>query len=83
MELGYNKELEKRFTEDNRYDISITNRIWLLDIKAVYLKPENQHMGIRIKSCFPRQRITLSYPETRTLIENGFVEKIKERIPSK
>ena len=25
--------------------------------------------------------MTLSYPETRTLIENGFVEKIKEEFP--
>mgnify|MGYP003424047804 FL=1 len=26
-------------------------------------------------------RVTLAYPETRTLIENGFVEKIKEAFP--
>ena len=55
----------------------------LLDIKAVYLKPEEPFTWASgIKSPISTDnRITLSYPETRTLIENGFVEKIKEEFP--
>ena len=55
----------------------------LLDIKAVYLNPENPFTWASgIKSpIYTDNRITLSYPETRTLIENGFVEKIKEHFP--
>lgn len=55
----------------------------LLDIKAVFLKPENPFTWASgIKSpIYTDNRITLSYPETRTLIENGFVEKIKEEFP--
>jgi len=55
----------------------------LLDIKAVYLKPEDPFTWASgIKSpIYTDNRITLSYPETRTLIENGFVEKIKEHYP--
>ena len=55
----------------------------LLDIKAVYLKPEEPFTWASgIKSpIYTDNRITLSYPETRTLIENGFVEKIKEEFP--
>ncbi|EHJ52199.1 orotate phosphoribosyltransferase [Streptococcus macacae] len=55
----------------------------LLDIKAVYLKPESPFTwasGIQ-SPIYTDNRITLSYPETRTLIENGFVEKIKEVFP--
>lgn len=49
----------------------------LLDIKAVYLKPEEPFTWASgIKSpIYTDNRITLSYPETRTLIENGFVEE--------
>lgn len=55
----------------------------LLDIKAVYLQPENPFTwasGIQ-SPIYTDNRITLSYPETRTLIENGFVETIKEHFP--
>lgn len=55
----------------------------LLAIKAVYLKPEEPFTWASgIKSpIYTDNRITLSYPETRTLIENGFVEQIKEAFP--
>lgn len=55
----------------------------LLDIKAVYLKPEDPFTWASgIKSpIYTDNRITLSYPETRNLIENGFVETIKEQFP--
>ena len=55
----------------------------LLDITAVYLKPEEPFTWASgIKSpIYTDNRITLSYPETRTLIENGFVETIKEAFP--
>lgn len=55
----------------------------LLDIKAVYLQPENPFTwasGIQ-SPIYTDNRITLSYPETRTLIEDGFVETIKEHFP--
>ena len=55
----------------------------LLDIKAVYLKPEEPFTWASgIKSpIYTDNRITLSYPETRTLIEEGFVASIKEYFP--
>lgn len=55
----------------------------LLDIKAVYLKPEEPFTWASgIKSpIYTDNRITLSYPDTRNLIENGFVETIKEAFP--
>lgn len=55
----------------------------LLDIKAVYLKPEDPFTWASgIKSpIYTDNRITLSYPETRDLIENGFVATIKEEFP--
>ncbi|MGG6797618.1 UNVERIFIED_CONTAM: orotate phosphoribosyltransferase [Streptococcus canis] len=55
----------------------------LLDIKAVYLKPEDPFTWASgIKSpIYTDNRITLSYPETRNLIENGFVETIKTTFP--
>ncbi|MBF0776457.1 orotate phosphoribosyltransferase [Streptococcus azizii] len=55
----------------------------LLDIKAVYLQPEEPFTWASgIKSpIYTDNRITLSYPDTRSLIENGFVEKIKESFP--
>ena len=55
----------------------------LLDIKAVYLQPENPFTwasGIQ-SPIYTDNRITLSYPDTRTLIEDGFVQKIKEEFP--
>ena len=55
----------------------------LLKIEAVYLKPEEPFTWASgFKSpIYTDNRITLSYPETRTLIENGFVETIKEAFP--
>lgn len=55
----------------------------LLDIQAVYLKPEDPFVWASgIKSpIYTDNRITLSYPETRTLIEDGFVETIRANYP--
>lgn len=55
----------------------------LLDIQAVYLKPENPFTWASgIKSpIYTDNRISLSYPETRNLIENGFVDTIKDHFP--
>lgn len=55
----------------------------LLKIQAVYLKPEEPFTWASgIKSpIYTDNRVTLAYPETRTLIENGFVEAIKEAFP--
>lgn len=55
----------------------------LLKIKAVYLKPEEPFTWASgIKSpIYTDNRVTLAYPETRTLIENGFVEKIRSEFP--
>lgn len=55
----------------------------LLKIEAVYLKPEEPFTWASgIKSpIYTDNRVTLAYPETRTLIENGFVEKIKAEFP--
>ena len=55
----------------------------LLKIKAVYLKPEEPFTWASgIKSpIYTDNRVTLAYPETRTLIENGFVEKIRSVFP--
>ena len=55
----------------------------LLDIQAVYLKPNDPFTWASgIKSpIYTDNRVTLAYPETRTLIENGFVDKIKEEFP--
>lgn len=55
----------------------------LLDIQAVYLKPENPFTWASgIKSpIYTDNRITLSYPETRNLIENRFVDTIKDHFP--
>ena len=55
----------------------------LLKIKAVYLKPEEPFTWASgIKSpIYTDNRVTLAYPETRTLIEEGFVEKIRAEFP--
>ena len=55
----------------------------LLKIKAVYLKPEEPFIWASgIKSpIYTDNRVTLAYPETRTLIEDGFVEKIRAEFP--
>ena len=55
----------------------------LLKIEAVYLKPEEPFTWASgIKSpIYTDNRVTLAYPETRTLIEDGFVEAIKREFP--
>ena len=55
----------------------------LLKIKAVYLKPEEPFTWASgIKSpIYTDNRVPLAYPETRTLIEDGFVEKIRAEFP--
>ena len=55
----------------------------LLKIKAVYLKPEEPFTWASgIKSpIYTDNRVTSAYPETRTLIEDGFVEKIRTEFP--
>ncbi|HFI0293032.1 TPA: orotate phosphoribosyltransferase [Streptococcus suis] len=55
----------------------------LLDIKAVYLRPDKPFTWASgIKSpIYTDNRITLSYPDTRDVIETGFVEVIKEAYP--
>lgn len=55
----------------------------LLDIQAVYLKPDKPFTwasGIQ-SPIYTDNRLTLSYPETRTLIEDGFVATIKKEFP--
>ena len=55
----------------------------LLKIKAVYLKPEEPFTWASgIKSpIYTDNRVTLAYPGTRTLIEDGFVKKIRAEFP--
>ncbi|MBF3368179.1 orotate phosphoribosyltransferase, partial [Leptospira interrogans serovar Pomona] len=55
----------------------------LLDIKAVYLKPEDPFTWASgIKSpIYTDNRVTLSFPKTRDLIENGFVATIRAHFP--
>ncbi|VTS24555.1 orotate phosphoribosyltransferase [Streptococcus porcinus] len=55
----------------------------LLEIRAVSLKPEQPFTWASgIKSpIYTDNRITLSYPKTRTLIEDGIVEIIKRHYP--
>lgn len=55
----------------------------LLKIEAVYLKPEEPFTWASgIKSpIYTDNRVTLAYPNTRTLIEDGFVDIIKESFP--
>ncbi|MGT2887242.1 orotate phosphoribosyltransferase [Streptococcus didelphis] len=55
----------------------------LLSIQAVYLKPQDPFTWASgIKSpIYTDNRLTLSYPDTRTLIENGFVASIKKHYP--
>lgn len=55
----------------------------LLAIKAVYLKPKDPFTwasGIQ-SPIYTDNRVTLSYPEVRTMIENGFVARIREHFP--
>lgn len=65
--------------------MSLANQVAseLLKIKAVYLKPQEPFTWASgIKSpIYTDNRVTLSYPQTRTIIENGFVETIKHHFP--
>ncbi|MDD6302221.1 MAG: orotate phosphoribosyltransferase [Bacillales bacterium] len=56
----------------------------LLKIKAVFLKPNDPFTWASgIKSpIYCDNRLTLSYPEVRKVVENGLVEVIKEYYPS-
>lgn len=56
----------------------------LLKIKAVFLKPNDPFTWASgIKSpIYCDNRLTLSYPETRKVVENGLVEIIKEYFPT-
>lgn len=55
----------------------------LLDTEAIFLEPSNPFTWASgIKSpIYCDNRITLSYPETRTLIKNSFVELIQKNYP--
>ena len=55
----------------------------LLKIKAVNLKPEEPFTWAsgNKSPIYTDNRVTLAYPETRTLIEDGFVEKIRAEFP--
>ena len=52
----------------------------LLKIQAVYLKPEEPFTWASgIKSpIYTDNRVTLAYPETRSLIENGLWKLLKQ-----
>ncbi|MCC9800025.1 orotate phosphoribosyltransferase, partial [Streptococcus agalactiae] len=54
------------------------------DIQAVYLRPKQPFTWASgVKSpIYTDNRVTLSYPETRTLSENGFVKQIQEHFPN-
>ena len=56
----------------------------LLDIKAVFLRPEEPFTWASgIKSpIYCDNRLTLTAPEVRNHVENGLVEKIKENYPA-
>lgn len=55
----------------------------LLKIEAVYLKPDEPFTWASgIKSpIYTDNRVTLAYPKTRSLIENGFVQTIQQAFP--
>jgi len=56
----------------------------LLDIQAVYLKPNDPFTWASgIKSpIYCDNRLTLSYPETRKVVEDGLAQVIKEHFPT-
>ena len=56
----------------------------LLKIKAVFLKPNDPFTWASgIKSpIYCDNRLTLSYPETRKVVEQGLAEVIKEHFPT-
>ena len=65
------KELEKNIAKD------------LLSIQAVFLRPDDPFTWASgIKSpIYCDNRLTLSFPEVRTRIENGLAQIIKEEYP--
>lgn len=56
----------------------------LLDIKAIFLRPDDMFTWASgIKSpIYCDNRITLSYPQARTLIKSAFVDLIKAKYPA-
>ena len=65
------KDLEKNIAKD------------LLSIQAVFLRPDDPFTWASgIKSpIYCDNRLTLSFPEVRTRIENGLAQIIKEEYP--
>ena len=66
----------------NKLAIEVTKN--LLKIKAVFLKPNEPFTWASgIKSpIYCDNRLTLSYPETRKVVEEGLAEIIKEKFPT-
>ena len=67
---------------ENKLAIEVAKN--LLKIKAVFLKPNDPFTWASgIKSpIYCDNRLTLSYPETRKVVENGLAEVIKEHFPT-
>lgn len=67
----------------NEKELAITVAKNLLKIKAVFLKPNDPFTWASgIKSpIYCDNRMTLSYPEVRKVIENGLAETIKAKFP--
>ena len=67
---------------ENKLAIEVAKN--LLKIKAVFLKPNDPFTWASgIKSpIYCDNRLTLSYPETRKVVENGLAEVIKEYFPT-
>ena len=69
-------------SQNNQLAIEVAKN--LLKIKAVFLKPNDPFTWASgIKSpIYCDNRLTLSYPETRKVVENGLAEVIKEYFPT-
>ena len=67
----------------NEKELAVTVAKNLLKIKAVFLKPNDPFTWASgIKSpIYCDNRMTLSYPEVRKVIENGLAETIKAKFP--
>ena len=67
---------------ENKLAIEVAKN--LLKIKAVFLKPNDPFTWASgIKSpIYCDNRLTLSYPETRRVVENGLAELIKTYYPT-
>ncbi|MBQ8293160.1 MAG: orotate phosphoribosyltransferase [Bacilli bacterium] len=68
--------------ENNKLAVEVAKN--LLKIQAVFLKPNNPFTWASgIKSpIYCDNRLTLSYPETRKVVENGLAEVIKTYFPT-